>query len=157
MSNDPSSVPDLEAMSFTEAFKKFKRLKLFEPSLGVLGFLFVSVCVILCFVYLDYRAVAKGFRFPVQSERFMWLQKSNNGSGKDLRVEFLGDKGGECDVFDGDWVWDDSYPLYHSNGCRFLDDGFRCTENGRPDLFYTKWRWQPRNCNLPRYLYLTFH
>lgn len=151
MSNDPSSVPDLEAMPFTEAFKKFKRLKLFEPSLGVLGFLFVSVCVILCFVYLDYRAVAKGFRFPAQSERFMWLQKNNSGSGKDLRVEFLGDKGGECDVFDGDWVWDDSYPLYHSNGCPFLDEGFRCTENGRPDLFYTKWRWQPRNCNLPRF------
>ncbi|KAI3460871.1 hypothetical protein Pfo_017534 [Paulownia fortunei] len=33
----------------------------------------------------------------------------------------------------------------------FLDDGFRCTENGRPDKFYTKWRWQPKDCNLPRF------
>ena len=88
MCNDPSSVPDLEARPFTEAFKKFKRLKLFGPTLGVLGFLFVSVCVILCFLYLDYRAVPKGFRFPVQSERFMWLQKNNNGLGKDLMLSF---------------------------------------------------------------------
>lgn len=148
MSKDPSE-PDLEAMPFSDAFKKFKRLKFFEPSLGVLGFFFVSVCVILCFFYLDYRAAAKGFRFSGQSERYMWLQ--SNGSSKDFRVEFLGEEGGECDVFDGDWVWDESYPLYQSNGCPFLDEGFRCSENGRPDLFYTKWRWQPRYCNLPRY------
>lgn len=149
MSKDPSHQPEPETMPFFEVFKKFKRFKLFEPSLGVLGFFFASVCVILCFFYLDYRAVVKGFRFPGQSERFMWLQ--TNGSVKDPRVEFLEQKGGGCDVFEGDWVWDESYPLYNSKDCRFLDDGFRCTENGRPDLFYTKWRWQPRHCNLPRY------
>ncbi|OIW18444.1 hypothetical protein TanjilG_13196 [Lupinus angustifolius] len=35
----------------------------------------------------------------------------------------------------------------------YLDNrefGFRCSENGRHDLFYTKWRWQPKHCNLPR-------
>ncbi|XP_008222981.1 PREDICTED: protein trichome birefringence-like 10 isoform X2 [Prunus mume] len=149
MSKDPSHQPETETMPFFEGFKKFKRFKLFEPSLGVLGFFFASVCVILCFFYLDYRAVVKGFRFPGQSERFMWLQ--TDGSVKDPRVEFLEQKGGGCDVFEGDWVWDESYPLYNSKDCRFLDDGFRCTENGRPDLFYTKWRWQPRHCNLPRF------
>ncbi|TVU26977.1 hypothetical protein EJB05_29555 [Eragrostis curvula] len=57
----------------------------------------------------------------------------------------------ECDLFDGKWVWDDGYPLYDSRDCPFLDVGFRCSENGRPDASYTKWRWQPARCDLPRF------
>ncbi|TVU50845.1 hypothetical protein EJB05_02236 [Eragrostis curvula] len=59
--------------------------------------------------------------------------------------------GEECDLFDGKWVWDDGYPLYDSRDCPFLDVGFRCSENGRPDASYTKWRWQPARCDLPRF------
>lgn len=144
-------------MQLFEIFKKFKRfqLRFFEPSLGVLGFFFVTVCVIFCFFYLDYRAViVKEFIVPGKSERFMWLQL--NGSGKNKRVEFLEEEGNGCDLFDGDWVWDEKYPLYQSKDCSFLDQGFRCTENGRPDLFYTKWRWQPKHCNLPRFSFFFF-
>ncbi|KAF4365058.1 hypothetical protein F8388_001806 [Cannabis sativa] len=148
MSTNPSKL-DLETMSFSEAFKKFKRFRLFEPSLGVLGFFFVIVCVVFCFFYLDSRSFSKGYRFSGQSERFMWLQ-TRGSVEENHRVEFLEEKGNSCNVFDGDWVWDESYPLYHSKDCPFLDEGFRCSENGRPDWFYTKWRWQPRNCNLPR-------
>ncbi|GJM88023.1 hypothetical protein PR202_ga04039 [Eleusine coracana subsp. coracana] len=57
----------------------------------------------------------------------------------------------ECDMFDGEWVWDDAYPLYESRDCPFLDVGFRCSENGRPDSSYTKWRWKPSRCDLPRF------
>lgn len=149
MSEKPS-VPGLEAMPVSELFKKFKRFRLFEPSVGVLGFICISVFVICCFFYLDHRAMAKGSIISGQSEKFMWLQ--NKGSGEDQRVEFLEEKGGVCDIFVGEWVWDDNYPLYQSKDCRFLDEGFQCSENGRPDLFYTKWRWQPKYCNLPRFL-----
>ena len=61
-----------------------------------------------------------------------------------------GEEEEECDLFDGEWVWNDSYPLYHSTDCPFLDVGFRCSENGRPDASYSKWRWRPSRCDLPR-------
>lgn len=67
------------------------------------------------------------------------------------RPRFLDESGGGCDVFDGNWAWDERYPLYESRDCALLDDGFRCSENGRPDSFYTKWRWQPKMCDLPRF------
>ncbi|KAL7251867.1 hypothetical protein ACSBR1_013672 [Camellia fascicularis] len=149
MSDNPYH-QDMETMPICSDFlKKFKRLRLFEPSLGVLGFFLVTVCVLCCFFYLDYSAVAKRFRISTEPEEFLLLKF--NGSVEDQRVEFLSEKGGGCDVFDGDWVWDETYPLYQSRDCRFLDEGFRCDENGRPDLFYTKWRWQPKDCNLPRF------
>ncbi|KAF5736832.1 Trichome birefringence-like 11 isoform 1 [Tripterygium wilfordii] len=149
MFKNPSQT-DHETMQVLDFFRKFKRLKHFEPSLGIIGFVFISVCVICGFFFLDYRSVAKGYRVPGQSERFMGLKF--NGSGQNYeRVDFLGEKGDGCDLFDGDWVWDEKYPLYQSKDCRFLDEGFKCTENGRPDLFYTKWRWQPKHCNLPRF------
>ncbi|PPS02194.1 hypothetical protein GOBAR_AA18456 [Gossypium barbadense] len=125
MCKGPSQQEDNEPMP------SFKRLRLFEPSVGVLGFFLAAVCVICCFFYLDYRAVVKGEIVK--------------------RVDFLSFESEGCDVFDGDWVWDETYPLYESRDCSFLDEGFRCTENGRPDLFYTKWRWQPKHCNLPRF------
>ncbi|KAK3189978.1 hypothetical protein Dsin_029539 [Dipteronia sinensis] len=153
MSKNPSQ-QDHETMPIYDFFKKFKRLRLFEPYLGA-GFFFVTLCVICCFFYLDYWAVAKGYRVPAKSDRFWWLKLDGGGGGGSIenkkRVEFLSEQGNGCDLFDGAWVWDENYPLYQSKDCNFLDEGFRCTENGRPDLFYTKWRWQPRNCNLPRF------
>ena len=147
------SQQDHETMPICEVFRRFKRLRLFEPSLGVLGFFFVAVCVICCFFYLDYKAVAKGYRVPSQSKRFMWLKLDGSSSSEIKKVDFLSQEGKGCDVFDGDWVWDETYPLYESRDCSFLDEGFRCTENGRPDLFYTKWRWQPKHCEFPKFLF----
>ncbi|KAH6808845.1 TRICHOME BIREFRINGENCE-LIKE 11 [Perilla frutescens var. frutescens] len=152
MSNSPSAESS-EGMKFVDFYKKVKRFRLFEPSVGILG---LTVCVIFCFFLLDYRSATIGVRFPSQNERFLWLKidgdgDSDGGGVRRKRIEFLSDVNGGCDVFDGDWVWDESYPLYQSKDCRFLDDGFRCSENGRPDLFYTKWRWQPKDCNLPRF------
>ncbi|KAH0667383.1 hypothetical protein KY290_029539 [Solanum tuberosum] len=62
-----------------------------------------------------------------------------NGSSlpynKSETVDFLGKGAESCDIFDGNWVWDESFPLYESKDCNFLDEGFRCSENGRPDNF----------------------
>ncbi|KAG1365433.1 putative protein trichome birefringence-like 10 [Cocos nucifera] len=75
--------------------------------------------------------------------RGLGVETGRSGSG--------GGGGEECDWFEGEWVWDESYPLYESRDCAFLDEGFRCSENGRTDRFYTKWRWQPARCDLPRF------
>lgn len=56
----------------------------------------------------------------------------------------------QCDLFDGGGGGG-GYPLYSSADCPFLDVGFRCADNGRPDASYTKWRWQPSRCDLPRF------
>ncbi|KAL4370847.1 hypothetical protein HN51_015407 [Arachis hypogaea] len=128
---------------------KFKRFKPLEPSLGIASFFLLTLLVFLsCFFYLDYRGLRSwgttllGLHLP---------SSSSSSSAAPPLVQFLSKEGDQCNVYDGNWVWDESYPLYHSANCSFLDQGFRCFENGRPDSFYTKWRWHPKACNLPRF------
>jgi len=56
-----------------------------------------------------------------------------------------------CDFFDGEWVKDDSYPLYKPGSCSsIIDEQFNCIRNGRPDKDYQKYKWKPKGCTLPR-------
>ncbi|KAL3617454.1 hypothetical protein CASFOL_037775 [Castilleja foliolosa] len=58
----------------------------------------------------------------------------------------------ECNLFSGKWVFDNkSYPLYDENRCSFMLDDYACRKYGRTDLKYQQWRWQPNECNLPRF------
>lgn len=57
----------------------------------------------------------------------------------------------DCDIFDGEWVRDDSKPYYPLGSCPFIDRDFDCDLNKRPDDGYVKWKWQPYGCNIPRY------
>lgn len=118
--------------------RKVKRLRMFKIWLFIVT-VFVTCCF---FLYLEH------FR---EVERRFGISDGFQRSKEDDGVDFVEEKEGECDLFDGKWVYDESYPLYESKDCKFLEEGFRCSENGRPDLFYTKWRWQPKDCNLPRY------
>ncbi|CAN0879439.1 Protein trichome birefringence-like 8 [Linum grandiflorum] len=51
---------------------------------------------------------------------------------------------------EGEWVRSDE-GSYYTEDCPFLDPGFRCRWNGRADVEFRNWRWQPKGCDLPRF------
>lgn len=55
-----------------------------------------------------------------------------------------------CEFFDGEWIKDDSYPLYKPGSCKLIDEQFNCISNGRPDKDFQKLKWKPKKCSLPR-------
>ncbi|KAF3575919.1 hypothetical protein DY000_02035206 [Brassica cretica] len=57
----------------------------------------------------------------------------------------------ECNLFQGRWVFDASYPFYDSSTCPFIDGEFDCLKFGRPDRQFLKYSWQPDSCTIPRY------
>jgi hypothetical protein len=58
-----------------------------------------------------------------------------------------------CDLYRGSWVYDEvNAPVYREGECEFLTEQVTCMRNGRRDGSYQKWRWQPTDCDLPRYV-----
>lgn len=76
------------------------------------------------------------------------VQKVERASNKRIEEK----KTRDCDITNGRWAYDESYPLYTNTTCPFIDEGFNCMSNGRLDKHYIKWKWQPHDCDIPRYL-----
>lgn len=55
-----------------------------------------------------------------------------------------------CDLLKGKWVPDSRPPVYTNSTCKFIQGHQNCIKNGRPDLSFLKWKWQPEKCDLPR-------
>ncbi|KAL5716567.1 hypothetical protein ACHQM5_018237 [Ranunculus cassubicifolius] len=56
-----------------------------------------------------------------------------------------------CNLYQGNWEPDVSYPLYDSSQCPFIEKEFDCLRNGRMDRWYLKFKWKPSACELPRF------
>ncbi|CAO2043844.1 unnamed protein product [Urochloa humidicola] len=70
-------------------------------------------------------------------------------AGRRKKVDWI-ENMASCDMFYGNWVRDDSYPLYPAGSCPHIDESFNCHLNGRPDKAYQRLRWQPKACRIPR-------
>ncbi|GLT30216.1 hypothetical protein SLA2020_050300 [Shorea laevis] len=59
----------------------------------------------------------------------------------------------KCDIFDGKWVYDpQTSPMYDPTICdSFLSDTVSCRRHGRSDREYEKWRWEAKDCKIPRF------
>lgn len=82
---------------------------------------------------------------PTQAQNFFY-QSTNNLTFSATESSAIQRK---CNIFQGKWVFDTSSPHYDASHCPFIDLEFNC--DSRPDKLFQKYRWQPFNCNLPRY------
>lgn len=85
------------------------------------------------------------WKFIVQSKREGTKRHSVNWS-----MWFPSCIAGACDLVKGKWVPDARPPDYTNETCRFIQGHQNCMKNGRPDVGYLHWKWQPDQCDLPR-------
>ncbi|KAE9601622.1 putative PMR5 domain, PC-Esterase, trichome birefringence-like family [Lupinus albus] len=76
----------------------------------------------------------------------------DDGGGEETVVDQVPWKQLDCDLYTGTWVRDEqNYPIYQPGSCPYVDEAYDCQINGRVDDNYTKWRWKPHGCDLPRF------
>ena len=107
------------------------------------------LCLVLAVTFLSIFHGGSASEFDGIEEEEAWLNEEDDSEVN--MVQRHRKRSAECDLTQGKWVFDESYPLYDSS-CPYLSTAVACQKNGRPDSDYQKWRWQPFGCSIPRYL-----
>lgn len=83
----------------------------------------------------------------------VFLSRDSTYQGEDLQIKKK--SSARCNLLSGKWVYDPkSFPLYREEECSFMIDDYSCHKYGRKDSKYQHWKWQPHDCDLPRYLFV---
>ena len=116
-----------------------------------MGFNFIS----LLFLPLLSVTILSGLEQALASDNTLLKNTNHRNSTADGGMSSLRGKKQRsgCNLFQGRWVFDASYPFYDSFSCPFIDGEFDCLKFGRPDKQFLKYSWQPESCTIPRFLF----
>ncbi|EOA37955.1 hypothetical protein CARUB_v10009422mg [Capsella rubella] len=115
------------------------------------------ISLLLLFLPLLTVTILSGAEQALASDKTVLLVNGHNstaGSGDGGMSSLRGKKqrgASGCNLFQGRWVFDASYPFYDSSTCPFIDGEFDCLKFGRPDKQFLKYSWQPESCTIPRF------
>ncbi|XP_010460674.1 PREDICTED: protein trichome birefringence-like 38 [Camelina sativa] len=115
------------------------------------------ISLFLLFLPLLTVTILSGAEEAFASDKTVLLVNGHNstaGSGDGGMSSLRGKKqrrASGCNLFQGRWVFDASYPFYDSSTCPFIDGEFDCLKFGRPDKQFLKYSWQPESCAIPRF------
>ncbi|XP_013643606.1 protein trichome birefringence-like 45 [Brassica napus] len=110
-------------------------------------------CLTFLFLFLLLQVATPASPLPLDRRRRVLDNSNHSNFAKHPRRVVFPVNRGSCDLFAGEWVRDETYPLYRAEECGggMIDPGFDCQTYGRPDSDYLKFRWKPFNCDVPRF------
>ncbi|KAL0897328.1 hypothetical protein Bca101_081289 [Brassica carinata] len=110
-------------------------------------------CLTFLFLFLLLQVPTPASTLPLGRRRPILDNSNHSNFAKHPRRVVFPVNRGSCDLFSGEWVRDEAYPLYRAEECGggMIDRGFDCQTYGRPDSDYLKFRWKPFNCDVPRF------
>ncbi|KAG2308586.1 hypothetical protein Bca52824_028334 [Brassica carinata] len=108
-------------------------------------------CLTFLFLFLLLQVPTPASTLPLGRRRPILDNSNHSNFAKHPRRVVFPVNRGSCDLFSGEWVRDEAYPLYRAEECGggMIDRGFDCQTYGRPDSDYLKFRWKPFNCDVP--------
>ncbi|KAL2496529.1 Protein trichome birefringence-like 38 [Forsythia ovata] len=100
---------------------------------------------------MEYRLISIFYCFAYVYLLILCLLRNVTALVEHFDHQLRGTRLSGCDFSQGSWIYDDTYPLYNSSLCSFIEKQFNCEGNGRSDKLYLKYRWKPQQCELPKF------